>query len=405
MGLSGCAQRQAEPAGVPEAQLPSASEVSAEPADIVQGSTDMGIDLYRRVGAGGGNVFLSPVSISTALGMVYAGAEGETAAEMKQALRYPSGIVHGGMGALLGQLPIDADGRVVRIANALWVQKNFALREAYSLLVKRDYGSEASQVDFVGAPDQAIAWINGWAEEKTQGRIKGLLVRDNINELTRLILTNSIYFKADWLKPFSASQTGKRPFLLPGGRSAPATFMRQRGAFRMLAQPGFQALEAPYKGEELSMILFVPETPEGLAGFESALTGEKLKGWIEALMAQQPGDVEFVMPKLQLATKASLVPQLKAMGMPRAFTKAAQFGGIASPAELHLSDVIHQTFLLVDEKGTEAAAVTAALMEIESMPRPFHADRPFFFVIRDNRSGANLFMGRISDPARMLAGR
>ena len=149
------------------------------------------------------------------------------------------------------------------------------------------------------------------------------------------------------------------------------------------------------------MLLFVPERPEGLAEFEANLTGERLGGWIDALMSEQPGDVEFVMPKLQLTTKASLVPELQALGMRRAFTNAAQLGGIAAPARLRLSDVIHQTFLLVDEKGTEAAAVTAGIVEIVSMPRQFHADRPFFFLIRDNRSGTILFMGRISDPATL----
>jgi serpin B len=317
---------------------------------------------------------------------------------MAQALRYPAGPgVHEGMGALLRRLPIEQEGRIVRIANALWVQRDFALQPAFLDLVKRHYGGEASPVDFVGAPADAIATVNRWAEEKTAGRIKGILVRDNITVDTRLILTNSIYFKGDWLRPFSANQTRQRPFMLPGGRSVPAPFMRQRSRFRVLTQPGFRALEAPYKGEELSMILFVPERADGLPAFESGLTGAKLNGWISALTAEQPGDVEFVMPKLQLETRASLVPELKALGMRRAFTDAAQFGGIAE-APLRVSDVIHQTFLLVDEKGTEAAAVTAALMEQVSMPRQFHADRPFFFVIRDNRSGSLLFMGRIESP-------
>lgn len=387
-------EQAATPAPLPDA--PAANP----PANLAAGQAEFGVDLYRRVAAKEGNVFLSPTSISTALGMVYAGAEGETAAEMAGALRYPAGPgFHEGMGALLSKLPIDKDGRVVRMANAFWVQKDFALRPDYGSLMKRHYGGEATAVDFVGAPAQAIATINGWAEEKTAGRIKNILKRENISVDARLILTNSIYFKGDWLKPFSANQTRQRPFLLPGGRTIPATFMRQRNQFRVLRQDGFQALEAPYKGEELSMMLFVPERPEGLAEFEKALTGEKLNGWIGALMAEQPGDVELVMPKLQLTTRASLVPELQALGMRRAFTPAAQFGGITNPSSLHLSDVIHQTFLLVDEKGTEAAAVTAAIAEIVSMPWQFHADRPFFFLIRDNRTGTILFMGRYSDPA------
>jgi serpin B len=391
---------QEEPAAAP---VP-ATSTSTAPDDVRTGQREFGIELYRRIGQAPGNVFLSPASISTALAMVYAGAEGETAAEMARALRYPAGSgFHGDMGALLRRLPVEAEGRVLRIANALWVQQGFPLRPEYSQMVELHYGGEATPVDFVRAPDQAVATVNAWAEQKTAGRIKGLLVRDDINEMTRLILTNSVYFKGDWLSPFSANQTRKRPFLLPGGRSVPAAFMRQRGRFRVIRQPGFQALEAPYKGKELSMVLFVPERPDGLAEFERGLTGEKLGGWIDALMAEQPGDTEFVMPKLQLTTKASLVPPLKALGMRRAFDRnAAEFGAMAPPPRLFVSDVIHQTFLMVDEKGTEAAAVTAALMEQESMPMEFHADRPFFFLIRDNRSGAILFRGRISDPATML---
>lgn len=387
-------EEQPAPAAPPPADMPPS-------AKVVAGQAEFGVNLYRQIGAKAGNLFLSPVSISTALGMVHAGAEGETAAQMAQALRYPAGDVHQPMGSLLRQLPIDQEGRVVQIANALWVQRDFALRPEYRALVKRHYDGEANPVDYVNAPDQAIAAINGWAEDKTAGRIKNLLQRSNVNDRTRLILTNSIYFKGDWLRPFRASSTGQRPFMLFGGRSVPATFMRQRGPFRVLRQPGFEALEAPYKGEELSMILFVPERPDGLPQFESGLTGAKLDGWIKALMAEQPGDVEFVMPKLQLTTKASLVPELQALGMRRVFTDFAQLGGITDPSSLRLSDVIHQTFLMVDEEGTEAAAVTAAIAEIVSMPRQFHADRPFFFLIRDNRNGAILFLGRISDPAKM----
>ena len=406
--LGGCNGAQTEPpaperAALPQAEAPPPPPAGPPAADLAAGQTEFGLNLYRRLGAKPGNIFVSPASISAALGMVYAGAEGETAAQMEQALRYPSGTgFHEDMGALLRQLPIEAEGRVVRIANALWVQRDFPLRPDFGALVKRHYGGDATQVDFVGAPEQAIATVNAWAEEKTAGRIKGVIQRPNITGDTRLILTNSIYFKGDWLRPFKADHTRQRPFLLPGGRSVQATFMRQRSGFRLLRETGFQALEVPYKGEELSMILFAPERPEGLAQFESSLTAEKLSGWIGKLMAEERSDVELVMPKLQLTTRASLVPELQALGMRRAFSNVAQLGGIAGPARLRLSDVIHQTFLLVDEKGTEAAAVTAAIAEIVSMPRQFHADRPFFFLIRDNRSGTVLFMGRISDPTTMI---
>lgn len=401
--LSACSgsKAQPEPAPVERAQVtPAPVPNRPPPADLAAGQAEFGVDVYRRVGAKAGNVFLSPISISTALGMVYAGAEGATATEMAQALRFPSGgDLHGDVGGLLRRLPIESEGRILRVANALWVQRDFRLKPDYLSLVAKQYGGNASPVDFVAAPDQAIATINGWAEEKTAGRIKGLLARANINNDTRLILTNSVYFKGDWLHPFKANQTSQRPFLLPGGRSMPATFMRQRGQFKVLRADGFQVLEAPYKGEELSMMLFVPNEADGLERFEQALTGEKLESLIKGVRAAERGDVELVMPKIEMTTKASLVPELEALGMRRAFTNGAELGGIASPARLRLSDVIHQTFLLVDEKGTEAAAVTGAIAEIVSMPMQFHADRPFFFLIRDNRTGTTLFMGRISDPS------
>lgn len=367
------------------------------PASIVAGQTEFGLDLYRRLGAEPGNLFLSPASISMALGMVHAGAEGETAAEMERALRYPPGDVHEGMAELLRRVPIAGEGRRVSLANALWVQQDFALRPAYLERVGRHYGGGASPVDFVGAPDQAVATLNRWAAEQTAGRIKDILKLENITDRTRLVLTNAVYFKADWLRPFQASQTSSRPFTLAAGGSVTVPMMRQRGLFRLLEAPSFEAVEMPYKGEELSMLIFLPKTSSSLEQFEQGLEGPALAGWIDRLRVAERTDLELVVPKLELETRASLVPQLQALGMRRAFTQMAQLGGI-SDGRLYLSDVLHQTWLRVDEKGTEAAAVTAGLAEIVSRPREFHADRPFFFAIRDNRSGSLLFIGRIERP-------
>ena len=393
-------QESVQPAAQPAVQAPP----PAGPAPSHQaGQTDFGIRLYRQLGAKQGNLFLSPTSISAALGMVYAGAEGETASEMAQALRYPATGVHESFGELLRRLPIEAEGRKVSVANALWVQQGFPLKPGYIALVRRHYGGGAQPVDFVGSPMQAIAAINGWAEEKTAGRIKGLLQRANINERTRLVLTNAVYFKGDWLHPFQANQTRARAFYLRSGGSVSVPFMRQRGGFRLLQEPDFAAVEMPYKGEELSMMLFVPQERQGLEGFEQRLTPDALSGWIEALRKSERRDIELVVPKLELDTRASLVPELQAMGMRRAFTDMAELKGIAD-AQLRLSDVIHQTYLRVDEKGTEAAAATAAIAEIVSMPWPFHADHPFFFLIRDNRTDAILFMGRIERPEMRTAG-
>jgi serpin B len=392
----------------PEPSVPAERQERAEavpppvqrpaPASLVAGQAEFGIDLYRQAGAEPGNVFLSPASVSMALAMVHAGAEGETAAEMERALRYPPGALHEGMGALLRSLPIDSEGRRLSLANALWVQQGFALKPAFLEQVRGHYGGGARPVDFVGAPAEAIAAVNRWAEEQTAGRIRTILQRENVNDRTRLVLTNAVYFKADWLLPFHAGQTRPRPFRLAGGGSVSVPMMRQRVMLKLLDTPAFEAVEMPYKGEELSMLIFLPKETSSLSRFEQGLEGQALRGWIDRLRASERADLEFVLPKLELETRASLVPRLQALGMRRAFTQMAQLGGI-SDARLYLSDVLHQTYLRVDEKGTEAAAVTAGLAEIVSMPRRFHVDRPFFFVIRDNRSGTLLFLGRIERPS------
>ncbi|HYG47454.1 MAG TPA: serpin family protein [Allosphingosinicella sp.] len=384
------APKQAQPES-PLADLP-------PPETLTAGQAEFGLDLYRRLGEEAGNIFISPASISMALGMVYAGAEGETAAEMARALRYPDAGVHEGMGALLRRLPIDSEGRRLSIANALWVQQDFQLKPAFLERVRLQYGGGARPVDFVGAPAAAIDSVNRWAEENTAGRIKGILQRENITDRTRLVLTNAVWFKADWLLPFQAAQTRPRPFRLSGGGTLSVPMMRQRSMFRLLEAPAFEAVEMPYKGEELSMMLFLPKESSSLRQFEQGLDGKALSGWIDQLRTSERRDLELVVPKIGLETRASLVPQLQALGMRRAFTQMAQLQGMAD-ARLHLSEVIHQTFLRVDEKGTEAAAVTAGIGEIVSMPREFHADRPFFFLIRDNRTGTLLFIGRIERPS------
>ena len=401
--LSTCAAPQADPQPETQAPVEQQSERLPNPPPTVPveslqaGQAEFGVNLYRQLGSRPGNIFVSPASISMALAMVHAGAEGETAAQMAQALRYPSAGVDEAMAAQLRALPIDSEGRHLSIGNALWVQQGFALRPAWLDRIRRHYGGGARQLDFVGAPAQAIQTINRWAEENTAGRIKRLLQPENINDRTRLILTNAVYFKADWLVPFQAAQTRNRPFHLGGGGSVSVPMMRQRVMLRLLDLPTFEAVEMPYKGEELSMLIFLPKEGQGLTGFEQSLNGAALTGWIDRLMASERADLELVVPKLELDTRASLVPELQALGMRRAFTQAAQLRGI-SEADLYLSDVIHQTYLRVDEKGTEAAAVTAGIAEIVSMPRAFHADRPFLFVIRDNRTGTLVFLGRIERP-------
>lgn len=394
---------------VPQAGPPPARE--AEPAQagvagtgaVAQGSIEFGLSLYKRLGEGNGNIFLSPSSLSTAFGLAYAGARGETAREMAEVLRFPGPPerLHSGMGEMLGQMRLDLPGRKLSVANAIWVQQGFPLREEYRQTLSRFYGAEPRQVNFVSKPDSAVAQINRWAEENTAGKIRNLLGRDDVNDLTRLFLTNTVYFKGDWLKPFEKHDTRQQPFHPLGAAPFQTAFMSQKGAFRHLDQGRFQALELPYKGEELSMMLFLPKARDGLPALEREMDGARLGEWMKELRSAQPVSVEVALPKLKLEEKYRLKPQLMAMGMNRAFTDKAEFEGISGEGPLMISNVIHQTFLAVDEEGTEAAAATAIGIQVTGArlaQNRFIADHPFFFLIRDNRSGSVVFMGRIEAP-------
>lgn len=357
------------------------------------------VDLYRQLTAAPGNVFLSPASLSTAFGLVHAGARGATAAELARVLRYPERAVHAQMGGLLKRLPLDAPRRKVSIANALWVQQGFALQGDYLRLTRDHYAAAPRQVDFENAPAAAASAINRWADASTAGRITNVV--SDLPRSTRLILTNAVYFKADWARPFDATRTTRQSFSRSDGGAVETAFMTGNFALKLLDRSGFQAVEIPYRGDELSMMLFLPKAKAGLPELEHKLTGATLGEWIAALRAAHPSSVELTLPKIKLEARYALAEQLKAMGMQRAFSHAAEFGGISETAPLMLSDVLHQTFLLVDEQGTEAAAATAAEIVVVGAPlieHRFRADHPFFFLIRDNRTGAVLFLGRITDP-------
>jgi serpin B len=407
--LAACARPAGEPA-VPDpapsaAEAPAAGAASiepgAEPAAVAEGATAFGIDLYRQLGREEGNLFFSPVSLSGAFGMAQAGARGETEAQIARILHYPlpRERLHPALGTLMRGMALDQPGRRLAVANAVWVQSGFALLPDYVRRLGDDYGAVPETVDFVGAAPQAAARINQWAERNTAGRIKNLLRAGDLAPATRLVLTNTVWMKADWLSQFHPLMTRPGDFFAAGGGTVQIPFMRQQEPFRHLDAPGFQAIELPYRGEELAMIVFLPKARDGLPDFERELEAGRLERWIGDLRAAEPEPVELTLPKIRLETRYQLARTLEQMGMTLAFGPGADFSGIDGGRGLFIAKAIHQTFLQVDEKGTEAAAATALVMN-ESGPRParirFHADHPFFFLIRDNRSGAVLFMGRIS---------
>ncbi|NLW83101.1 MAG: serpin family protein [Phycisphaerae bacterium] len=378
-------------------------------SSIVNGNTSFAFDLYARLKAREGNLFVSPYSISTALAMTYAGARNDTATQMAQTLHFASNQreFHPTYRRLIDQL--NEQGQKgdyqLTVANALWAQKDYTFLESFINLNQRNYKAELENVDFVKETEPTRVKINQWVEDKTQSKIKDLIPPGILDSMTRLVLTNAIYFKGDWAGRFDGQQTRAEPFYVSQEKTVQAPLMYRKGQYpygehvslRNDRRVKVQVLVLPYKGNDVSMVVLLPEKGY-LRHVEEDLSTETLAVWTSQLRSQ---DVEVFLPKFRMSCQFSLDRTLAAMGMPDAFGDAADFSGMTGAKDLLISDVLHKAFVEVNEEGTEAAAATGVVMRLRSMPAPtpvFRADRPFVFVIRDNATGSILFMGRVADP-------
>jgi serpin B len=377
---------------------------TADRTVVTKGNNAFAVALYSQLRQQNGNLFFSPESISTALAMAYAGAHGSTAAEMAKTLHFtmPPDKLHPAMGALLRDLNATHEGYQLSVANALWAQQGYTFLDAFLSLLKTDYGAGLNQVNFKGATEAARLTINQWVEQKTQDKIKDLLQPGALRSDTRLVLTNAIYFKGDWETLFDKAQTKDEDFHLSPAQAATAPLMHREGRFSYFDGGTFQILEIPYKSKELSMIVFLPKDAGGLSALEPSITGSNLQQWLGKL-ASVP-KVIVTMPKFKMTQQFELASTLSAMGMPQAFSGSGDFSGMTGHRDFAISEVIHKAYVDVNEEGTEAAAATAVTMRALAMRAPegpppvFRADHPFVFMIRDNRSGSILFMGRMADP-------
>lgn len=365
-------------------------------------SNQFAVDLQKLLGQTEGNLFFSPSSISTALAMTAAGAEGETRKEMLAVLHAeqdaPAWLRE--MGKLSKLLNASGEGYTLQQANRLWGQAGFQFRADYLTRMDKEFAAPLGQLDFQGAPEPSRKTINDWVSDQTRERIKDLLPEGSITDLTRLVLTNAIYFKADWRQEFNRQQTAAQPFTCADGKQVRVPLMYQQEDLPYTEDQATQVLELPYKSGGLSMVVILPRDKRGLSNIESRLTAEKLSGWMAGLKTQK---VKAFLPKFKLETQFSLAGALKELGMPRAFSSAAEFGGMTTAEPLNISEVVHKAFVEVDEKGTEAAAATGVIMAtrsalVEAEPKTFRADHPFLFLIRHRESGAILFLGRLSQP-------
>lgn len=369
-------------------------------AALIGGNTAFAWDLYHCLRVGKGNLAFSPYSISAALAMTYAGACGPTAQEMAQVLHFgpDQEPLHAAFAALARRLAETGEGFQLQIANALWGHRRFAFLSDFLEMLKRHYGAGLESVNF-SQPEEARQTINAWVRDRTAGRIEELIPPGILTTLTRLVLTNAVYFKAAWDEPFDPAATAGGPFYRLAGDPVTAPMMHRTGILRYATGEGYQALELPYHGHRLSLALLLPDAGR-FAAFERRLGAEQLGAIGQALA---PRRIELALPRFRVQFATNLAATLAGMGMPLAFSDDADFAGMTGAPDLIIAAVLHQAFVAVDEAGTEAAAATAVVMRLrgalmEDPPLPVTVDRPFLFLIRDRQTGTIVFLGRVLDP-------
>ena len=377
---------------------------------FAKSSNKFGLELFKKVSdKQKENVVVSPASVSTALTMTWGGAKNETAAQMKKVLAFEEepAVTMETSGKLAASLTSSSRPVVFRIANQLFGEKTYTFDADYLAKTEKSFGAPIERLDFIKESEPARVHINGWVEGKTEKRIKDLIPARAIDGETRLVLVNAIYFLGDWAEPFEKDETRAMPFQTSASKSVDVPTMNRTDSFKIASKDGVTALELPYKGGDMSMMIIVPDAVDGLPAAQKALTADSLASLASAM---KPERVWASIPKFEVnpAESVPLKDVLSALGMPIAFDRdKADFTGIANPPQkaerLVISQVFHKAFIKVDEKGTEAAAATSVNMAragaAPAKPRTFKADRPFLFVIRDNASGLVLFMGRVTNPA------
>jgi len=390
------------------AAQPPTTTTTPEQAKVAQSNNAFAIELYSHLSRRPGNLFFSPEGISTALAMTFAGAQSETAAEMSRTLHFTSGQgqLHAAMGVLLRDRNAAHDGYQLKEADALWVQTGYSLLPEFLKVTTDNYEGGLNQVDFKGATEASRHTINTWVAQHTENKIRELLQPERVTSDTRLVLTNAIYFKGAWDKQFDKGNTRSEDFWLSAVRTVKAPLMHMKEGFKYFDGGSFQALDIPYRKKNLSMIVLLPKKVYGLSAFEQSLTPANMQQWLGRL--RPAPKIVVTMPKFKMETELSLKDTLISMGMKEAFdVKTADFSGLAShetmqrDGNLSIGAVIHKAYVDVNEEGTEAASATAvSQLPGSSTSIIFNADHPFMFLIRDNRSGSILFIGRVTNPSR-----
>lgn len=378
-------------------------------AAVSSSNTVFALDLFRTLSQAkpGGNVFVSPLSISSALAMVYLGAKGDTAEQMAKALSFGSGEgVHADFQALNADINSPSASYILKLANRLYGEKTSDFLAQFLEDTEKYYKADSRGVDFIGAPEACRAEINTWVEQQTENKIKDLLKPGTVSTMTRLALVNAIYFKGNWKNRFDAANTKEMLFKISHNENKPVQMMFQmkKLPYNYIAEFNLQVLELPYIDEELSMFILLPEEAKGrstsLHKLEKKLTRERLEEWTNRENMDTNTDVLVHLPKFKLEEDYELNEPLAKLGMTDVFCSAkADLSGMNGAGGLFLSTVAHKAFVEVNEEGTEAAAATAGMVSFCMLREEhFTADHPFLFFIRHNKTKSILFFGRFSSP-------
>lgn len=418
---SGSAQsvaRETETEGPADTPRPP-SKLSAEAQAAATAINAFTLDLYRAAPRGEDNFVISPASMSMAMGIAYRGARGATATDIQRVLRYgeePTGFTRTN-GELMRSLSFAGSHYRLAIANSLFVQDGLPLMPDYQADMAEHYNAGVQRVDYRKDPEAARLQINGWVSDRTNAKIPDLLQPIHINPLTRMVLVNAIYWRGQWDMPFQPQLTREQPFTRLDRSKIPAMLMQQENQFRVVERGGVQAISLPFASAEVDMLVFLPRNANGLGKFEEKLDAAGLQKWLELIDAADTRSTIVTVPRFKVRTPTDGTKLLKKLGLTVPFADEADFSGMATadyPGELpeatgyKIGAIVHEATLEVDEKGSEAAAATAIVMEVvvsgrvgPPPPPPviFRADRPFLYMLRERRSDAILFIGRYVDPA------
>ena len=405
--LSGCAGSRADDEMAQTSDTATSTLTTAEKAAALQtaarSANTFAFDLFGQLHDPQDNLFFSPASIAIALTMTWAGAAGPTAVEMADVLHLTGDptATHAGFAQLQDQLTAQDKPYTLRVANRLWGQDGFGFLDGFLRTLRTNYGAGLETLDFRQQPDASRRIINDWVAEQTEQKIQDLLPQGTIDQLTRLVLTNAVYFLADWETPFPVESTADEDFHLADGSTLRVPTMKTTRQLPYAETETWQMVTLAYEGRELEFVVLLPRTDVAGEQPEQHLSA----GQLQRLLAQRRGrEVSCWLPSFKLETAFSLNDPLKKLGMATAFDRErADFSGMTGRDDLFVSAVVHKAFIEVDEKGTEAAAATGVVMSLKAAmpPRPveFRADHPFVFLIRHIASDSILFLGYCANPA------